>query len=344
MHTFPSQGFVLTKFGSPEVAFHWQNIELHMNDQQVLVEVSAFGINYADIMARIGKYGETPPLPTTIGYEVVGKITAVGENVKKDWIGKRVLAFSQFGGYAKHSIIESDAFVAIDDAVSDADALALSTQYVTAYYMSLYQSEIRKHDIVLIHAAAGGVGLGLVQMCKNKGAAVIAKVGDDKKIARVKSLGADFVVNYKTSDYEQEIQTFLNGKKLTYSFNPVGGTTFKKDMRLLGAAGKLVLFGGSELSNGKYGVLSQLNFVRKMGLVIPAFLMMKSKSLLGVNMLKIALEHPAVLKHCMEEVQELYRQGKLKTFVDGVYSPEQLAEAHHYLESGKSSGKLVVRF
>ncbi len=344
METFQSQGFVLTKFGPPEAAFNWQDITLKMNAHQILIEVSAFGINYADIMARIGKYGETPPLPTTIGYEVVGKITAVGKEIDEKLIGKRVLAFSQFGGYAKHSVIESDAFVAIEDAISDEDALALSTQYVTAYYMSSYQSEIRKHDVVLIHAAAGGVGLGLVQMCKNKGAIVIAKVGGDKKIERVKSLGADFVVNYNTSDYEQEIQKFLNGKKLTYSFNPVGGTTFKKDMRLLGASGKLVLFGGSELSNGKFGILSQLNFVRKMGLIIPAFLMMKSRSLLGVNMLKIALEHPLVLKHCMEEVQHLFHQGKLKTFVDGVYTQEQLAEAHRYLESGKSSGKLVVRF
>lgn len=345
MSSFKSEGFVLTAFGKPEEAFHLKEINFKMNAGQVLVEVSAFGLNYADVMARIGKYRETPPLPTTIGYEVVGKISAVSTELSSDLIGKRVLAFTQFGGYAKHTVIEKDAFILIDETVSDADALALCTQYVTAYYMSLYQSAVRKHDIVLIHAAAGGVGLGLLQMCKAQGATVIAKIGDDRKSGLVKKLGADFVVNYKTTDYETAVKQFLGEKRrLTFSFNPVGGTTFKKDMRLLGASGKLVLFGGSELSDGKYGILSQLNFLRKMGISIPAFLMMQSKSLLGVNMLKIALEYPHVLKECMERVQELFRNGNLETFVDKIYTSEQLPEAHRYLESGKSMGKLVVKW
>lgn len=344
MQQLTSQGFVLTQFGTPERAFQLQTIHLKLHSNQVMVEVSSFGLNYADVMARIGKYRETPTLPTTIGYEVVGNVVGVGDGLNSDLIGKRVLAFSQFGGYAKHAVIEKDAFVILGDEVSDEDALALCTQYVTAYYMSMYQSLVQKHDVVLIHAAAGGVGLGLIQLCKNQGATVIAKIGDDAKADRVKDLGADFIVNYKHSDYENEIKTFLGGRRLTYSFNPVGGTTFKKDMRLLGAAGKMVIFGGSELSNGRYGILSQLNFLRKMGMVIPVFLMMQSKSVLGVNMLKIALEFPFVLKTCMEEVQKLYSEGRLKTFIDSSYSFEQLAEAHRRLESGKSSGKLVVKW
>ncbi|HRO75014.1 MAG TPA: zinc-binding dehydrogenase [Crocinitomicaceae bacterium] len=339
-----TQGFVLTQFGKPETAFQLQTIELQYNDDQILVEVSAFGLNYADIMARIGKYRETPPLPTTIGYEVVGKIVEVGKNLDVNLIGKRVLAFSQFGGYAQHAVIENEAFIALEDSVSDENALALCTQYVTAYYMAMYQSLVRAHDVVLVHAAAGGVGLGLVQMCKNLGATVIAKIGDDSKVERLKSLGVDKIVNYNKADYEQEIRSFLGEKRLTYSFNPVGGTTFKKDMRLLGATGKIVLFGGSELSNGKFGVLSQLNFVCKMGFPIPAFLMMQSKSVLGVNMLKVALEYPHILKECMNEVQKLHHSGKLQTFVDNIYNFNELADAHHRLESGKSSGKLVVRW
>lgn len=344
MSRFKSEAFVLTTFGTPEKAFQRKAIDLEINSGQLLVEVSAFGLNYADVMARIGKYRETPPLPTTIGYEVVGKISAVGAELSSDLIGKRVLAFTQFGGYAKHAVIEKEAFVFLDEMIADEDALALCTQYVTAYYMSMYQSVVKKHDIVLIHAAAGGVGTGLVQLCKSQGATIIAKIGNDNKSALARQLGADFVVNYNSVDYETAIKQFLGGRKLTFSFNPVGGTTFKKDLRLLGASGKLVLFGGSELSEGKYGLFSQLNFLRKMGIAIPAFLMMQSKSLLGVNMLKIALEHPLVLQECMEAVQRLFHQGKLKTFIDKVYSSEQLFEAHSYLESGKSMGKLVVKW
>lgn len=285
-----TEGFILTQFGQPEKAFQLRSLQLSINEKQLLVEVTVFGLNYADVMARLGKYRETPALPTTIGYEVVGKIIQVGQEIDSGLIGKRVLAFTHFGGYAKHSVIEKDAFVLLDEQINDASALALCTQYVTAYYMSCYQSTIRKGDIVLIHAAAGGVGSGLIQMCKNNGAIVIAKVGTDDKISRAKEIGADEIINYKKKEYSQKVAQILNGKKLTYSFNPVGGDTFKKDIRLLGANGKIVLFGGSELSNGKFGVLSQLNFLRKMGRIIPAFWMMKSKSMLTVNMLRIALE------------------------------------------------------
>lgn len=344
MQTLLSKGFILRKFGAVETAFQLEEIELKFGDNQLLVEVTSFGLNYADIMARLGKYRETPPLPTTIGYEVVGKVVQVGENLDTSLIGKRVLAFSQFGGYAQHAVIEKDAFVILEDTIADGDALALCTQYTTAYFMASYQSQIRSHDIVLIHAAAGGVGLGLVQLCKNSGATVIAKIGDSQKAARLKELGVDCIVNYKESDYEKQVEDFLKGRKISCSFNPVAGTTFKKDMRLLGNNGKLVLFGGAELSDGKYGILSQINFLRKMGRVIPIFLMMQSKSVLGVNMLKIALQHPLILKECMEKVVEAHQQGNLKTYIDSVFSATELTEAHRRLESGRSSGKIIVQW
>lgn len=344
MTQHPTQAFVLTKFGEPKQAFQLQEITLNIGENQLLVEVIAFGLNYADVMARNGKYRETPPLPTTIGYEVVGEVIAVGANCSSDLVGKRIVAFSQFGGYARHAVIEKEAFAVLREEVTDEEALALCTQYVTAYYMSNYQSRIRKNDIVLIHAAAGGVGSGLIQLCKNQGATVIAKVGDDAKLDVVKKLGADYAINYNKTDYELEIQRLLKGQKLSFSFNPVGGTTFKKDMRLLGANGKLVLFGGSELSNGKYGIVSQLNFLRKMGMLIPAFLMMQSKSVLGVNMLKIAIQEPLILKECMEEVQRLFAENKWQIVIGKVYRYTELTEAHLHLESGKSVGKLVVRW
>lgn len=344
MTQHPTQAFVLTKFGESKQAFQLQEITLNIGENQLLVEVIAFGLNYADVMARNGKYRETPPLPTTIGYEVVGEVIAVGANCSSDLVGKRIVAFSQFGGYARHAVIEKEAFAVLREEVTDEEALALCTQYVTAYYMSNYQSRIRKNDIVLIHAAAGGVGSGLIQLCKNQGATVIAKVGDDAKLDVVKKLGADYAINYNKTDYELEIQRLLKGQKLSFSFNPVGGTTFKKDMRLLGANGKLVLFGGSELSNGKYGIVSQLNFLRKMGMLIPAFLMMQSKSVLGVNMLKIAIQEPLILKECMEEVQRLFAENKWQIVIGKVYRYTELTEAHLHLESGKSVGKLVVRW
>lgn len=341
---YKTKGFVLTKVGEPETAFELQEITLNISSSQILVEVSAFGLNYADVMARKGKYREAPPLPSTIGYEVVGNVVKVGSEISSDLIGKRVLAFTRFGGYARHAITEDKAFILLDDEISDEDALSLCTQYVTAYYMTNYQSSIHPEDIVLIHAAAGGVGTGLIQLCKNAGATIIAKVGQDTKIERVKALGADFVVNYHKENYEQAISSFLGARKLSYSFNAVGGSTFKKDVRLLGAGGKVVLFGGAELTNTKWGILSQLNFIKKMGQIIPIFWMMQAKSLLGVNMLKIAETQPIIIQNCLENLLKLYKNEKLKTYVDKVYDSSELATAHHYLESGKSMGKIVVKW
>jgi len=134
----------------------------------------------------------------------------------------------------------------------------------------------------------------------------------------------------------------LNQDRLDVSFNPSGGSTFKKDVALLGSGGRLILFGGAELTSGKWGVLSQMNFVRKMGMVIPVGLMMRSKNILGVNMLKIADHKPEVLTTCMREVVELYRSGRLIPQKGPSFKVNEIASAHASLESGKSTGKIAV--
>ena len=222
--------------------------------------------------------------------------------------------------------------------------MVLCTQAVTAYYMAEYLTPIHKNEKVLIHAAAGGVGTVLIQLAKRKGAEVFAKIGNESKRALVEKLGADHVINYTTCDYATEIEKRLKGERLDVSYNPVAGTTFKKDLALLGSGGRLILFGGSELTSAKWGILSQLNFVRKMGMVLPIGLMMRSKNILGVNMLKIADNRPMVLSECLHEVVKLYLKGELIPQVGGVYAVNQIAEAHAALESGKTTGKLSVKW
>jgi NADPH2:quinone reductase len=342
MKRMRSEAYFLTQKGEAEKAFDLRPFEVKDPEgQEVLVEVEAFGLNYADVMARKGLYREAPPMPCVVGYEVVGKIVKVGPEASKELIGKRVIAFCRFGGYAKHVITNDYATVEVQDQEA-VELLALCTQAVTAYYMAEYLTPIHKIDTVLIHAAAGGVGSILIQLAKLKGARVIAKVGRSEKESMVKELGADIVVNYNTSDYIEQIKNHLGSDRVDISFNPVAGSTYKKDMSLLGAGGRMILFGGSELSNGKWGILSQLNFVRKMGFVMPIALMMRSKNILGVNMLKIADNKPKVLEICLQSVVSLFNDGKIKPQVGGVFKSNQLAEAHSLLESGKSTGKLAV--
>lgn len=339
-----SQAFFLCKTGSAQEAFELRDFELsEPTGNEVMIESEAFGLNYADVMARRGLYREAPPFPCVVGYELVGKVIQCGPDADQSLMGTRVVAFCRFGGYAKHVLTNDYAAVPVGNEDAS-ELLALCTQAVTAYYMAEYLTPIHASDTILIHAAAGGVGSILIQLAKLKGARVIAKVGRTEKEEFVKALGADFVVNYRTSDYAEQIQAYLKDERLDISYNPVAGSTYKKDMALLGSGGRMILFGGSELAQGKWGIFSKLNFVRKMGLLLPIGLMMRSKNVLGVNMLKIADNKPVVLETCLKAVVKLFEEGKIKPQVGGTYSADQMAEAHTALESGNSTGKLAVRW
>lgn len=334
-----SEAIFLVQKGPAKQAFKRQEITLPpLKNSEVLIESEAFGLNYADVMARNGLYREAPAMPCVIGYEVVGKIIEVGPDGDNETIGQRVLAFCRFGGYSRHVTTSALAALPIGDLPAE-EVLALSTQGVTAFYMTDYLAAIQKGERVLIHAAAGGVGTLLIQLAKRRGAVVIAKVGSDDKAKIARAMGADFTINYRSKDY----YNVLNAQpKIDISYNPVGGSTFKKDFKRLNPGGRLFLFGGSELSGGKFGIFSSMNFLRKMGLLLPAVLMMTSKSILGVNMLKIADNKPEVMHTCLAAVLDLYKKKEIKVVVGKVYSVNDISEAHDYLESGTSSGKISI--
>jgi NADPH:quinone reductase-like Zn-dependent oxidoreductase len=331
--------FVLTQKGEAAAAFSLQTISLPaLTETQVLVATEGFGLNYADVMARRGLYREAPPMPCVIGYEAVGTVTAVGSEENAYLVGKRVVAFCRFGGYAKHVVTEAHGVAEIGD-MDGAEALALATQFVTAQYMVERSANVQPGERVLIHAAAGGVGSALIQLCKRRGAIVCAKIGSRSKEATVRALGADEVVFYNERPYADSVSEWLGSERLDVSFNPVAGKTYKQDMALLGSGGRMVLFGASSLRGGFF---ASLGFVWKMGFLIPIGLMMRSRSVIGVNMLKIADFKPQVLAQCLREVVDLAQKGEVKAIVGQRYSEHELAKAHAELESGTTIGKLGV--
>jgi NADPH:quinone reductase-like Zn-dependent oxidoreductase len=338
-----TEAMVLVKNGAAQHAFERRTISLSEPTlDQVVIESEAFGLNYADVLARKGMYREAPPLPSILGYEVVGRIIKIGKNVDPDLQGKRVSAICRFGCYARHVIAFDSAVIEIGELTPAEEAMSLCTQAVSAYYMAEYIAPIHKGDRVLIHASGGGVGTNLIQLAKRKGAEVFAKIGDASKAELVKSLGADHVINYNESDYVKQVRKILDGNRLSTIYNPISGSTFKKDLTLLSAGGKLFLYGIAELSTAKWGVFSELNFLRKVGLLLPVRLMVQSKSILGVNMLKIADNCPEILANCMENVLKLYNAGVLKPKIGGKYHVNDLHIAHFDFESRKTTGKLTV--
>jgi NADPH2:quinone reductase len=222
-------------------------------------------------------------------------------------------------------------------------ACALGTQYATAFYSTSYVQNMRKGERALVHAATGGVGTALVQLLLAKGCEVFATAGSDEKVAALKKLGVH-AFNYRTQDYEKEIDQLLNGKRLHASFNSIAGTTFKKDMRLLGANGRLVLYGFAERSGQTGGKWATFKLLWNMGFMMPIMLLATSKSIIGVNMLKIADHEPQVIQDCLQSLVKLWAEKTISPVNGGEYTPEQLGEAHAALEHRKVMGKAVVVF
>lgn len=308
---------------------------------QVLIRSEGFGLNYADVMARKGLYREAPPPPCVIGYENVGRVVGLGEDVPQDLLGKRVAAITRFGGYASMVATDHRALVEVPEALGLGEACALTTQGVTAWYMAMIAYPLRTGQRVLIHSAAGGVGNLLVQLAVHRGCEVFAVASGGSKMDLLRSLGAQHTIDRSRVDYAQELRSLLNGKRLDVTFNAVAGSSFKKDMALLGDCGTLVMYGGAERGDGFLGAL---RFVWRMGLVVPIALMMRSRSLIGVNMLRVGEHRPDVLAECLRGMVRAHNEGWLRPNAHEPFTADHLPEAQALLESGRSIGKVAVKW
>ncbi len=336
----------LVKAGNVEQAFEVREHPMPtMKPHQVLIKVEAFGLNFADVMARKGLYREAPPMPSIIGYDVVGVVEQAGEEADQNLVGKRVTALTRFGGYAEYVATNARAVAEVPADMPAGTATALATQYTTAYHSACEKMNLFPGDHVLVHAAAGGVGTALVQLAKWRGCIVYGTASKPEKLEYLKSIGVDHAINYRTTDYEAEARKLLGEKgRFDAIFNAVGGKSFKKDMRLLGSGGSICCFGAAERSSGKWGIFSTLNLVFSMGFIHPIFMMMRSKTVVGINMLKVADYQPEAILRSMKEVVKLTEAGVLKPHVGGEFSVNEVGKAHAFLEGRDSIGKVVVKW
>ncbi|MEB8329870.1 zinc-binding dehydrogenase [Flavobacteriaceae bacterium KMM 6897] len=334
----------LVKYGASNSAFEVRECERPSpSPDQVLIKVAAFGLNFADVMARLGLYKAAPPLPAILGYDVVGHIEQCGANISELKVGDRVVALTRFGGYAQYALAEKAMVHKIPETFTEGVAVALATQYSTAYFLSHTMANLQKNDKVLIHAAAGGVGTALVQMALLKKCTVFGTCGSADKIKYIKDNGVHFPINYRETDFEKEIRSLNKGAGLDVIFDPVGGTSVRKGFRLLGAGGRLLTFGVSSMNNNT-SLYGKLKVLFQFGIFHPIQLLGGSKGMIGVNMLKVGEERPEKIATAMKAVIQMTEKGDLKPFVGGEYDIEQLAEAHQFLESRKSMGKIVVKW
>ncbi len=311
-------------------------------DDEVIIQVEYSGLNFADILARKGMYKEAPPIPCVLGYDVSGTIESAGKNINGLKPGDRVAAFTRFGGYSEYVAASGMGVVKIPDTLDGATADALTTQYVTAFYCAAETTNLHEGDSVLIHAAAGGVGTALVQYALYKKCTVFATAGSAVKVEMLNKTGVQYAINYRKDDYRSVIKNHAPGG-LDAIFDSLGGRFVKDGIRLLSAGGRIICFGAAEMS-GSSSIFHQIKTGLAFGFYHPAQFIIPSKSLIGVNMLRIADTRPVVLKRCMEEVMGLYNKGVFKPLIGKIFPASEIAKAHEYVESRESIGKVLIKW
>jgi len=333
----------LIKNGAAATAFEIREIPVPVPGRdQVLVKVEAFGLNFADVMARNGMYKEAPPLPAVLGYDVAGSVVATGEGVTNVKTGDRVTAMTRFGGYAEFAVTDAHGTAVIPPDLAAATATALATQYCTAYFAAAEMVNLFPGDKVLVHSGAGGVGTALLQYAKHKQCELFSTAGTEDKLLHLKAMGVHHPINYVSHDFEEAIKKITGGKGVDVIFDAVGGKSVKKGFRALASAGRIVCYGAADLTDKN--LFGKVKTALGFGIYHPAMFMMASKSMIGINMLRIADDHPRVLQRCLESVVKLTQQGIFIPAPAKIFPVTEIANAHEYLEKRKNIGKVAVKW
>src|SRR5580692_7728645 len=296
---------------------------------EVVVKIKAAGVNFIDVYNREGRY--KAPLPLVLGQEAAGVVLAVGSDVPDFAVGDPVAYTSILGSYAEYAAVPADRLVKIPTGVSERDAAAAMLQGLTAHYLSHDSHPLKKGETALIHAAAGGVGLLLVQMAHNIGARVIATVSTEEKAKLAREAGADDIILYTQVDFETETKRLLGigtgGKGVDVVYDSVGKTTFDKGLNVLRPRGMMALFGGS---SGAVAPLDPITLTQKGSLFL-------TRPSLGNY---IATREELVARS--GAVFGMMASGKLKLRIAHTYPLAEAQRAHRELEGRKTTGKLLL--
>lgn len=289
------------------------------------VKVQAVGINFTDIYTRKGLYKGT--LPTTLGSEAAGIVDAIGPGVTDVKPGDRVASAALPGAYAEYAVTQAWKLVQVPEGITAEQAAAMMLQGMTAHYLTRSTYALKTGDVALVHAAAGGVGLLLVQMAKLLGARVIGTVSTDEKARLAKEAGADDVILYTKEDFETETKRLTGGRGVDVNYDSVGKTTFDKGLNVLRLRGYMVLYGQS---SGPVGAID------------PQILNTKGSLFLTRPKLGDYTTNRAELLERADDLFKWFKSGKLKVRIDKTFPLAQAAEAQRYLESRQSKGKLLL--
>ena len=332
----------IMKTGGPEALVVRETPDPEPGPGQVRVRVHAAGLNFAEVMARQGLYPDAPKPPCIVGYEVAGVVDALGPGAVGPPTGRRVMALVRFGGHADTVCAPAEQVLEIPDEMSFEEAAALPVNYLTAYHMLFRVANLRPAERVLVHMAAGGVGIAVLQLCATVDRVTTFGTASAAKHEALRAEGCTHPIDYRSVDYVREVRRLTGGEGVDIVLDALGGRDWKKGMGLLRPPGRLVAYGFANLVAGKRR--SPVTLARQalgVPVLTPLGLMNRNRSISGVNIGHL-WGRAAMLREELEALLGLWRAGQIKPRIDALFPFSSAAQAHQRISERRNIGKVVL--
>jgi NADPH:quinone reductase-like Zn-dependent oxidoreductase len=333
----------ISKAGPPEVLVVKEAADPQPAAGEIRIRVEATGVNFADVIGRLGLYPDLPRIPVVPGYEVAGPVDAVGGGVDASWIGRDVFALTRFGGYADVVCVPQTQVFPRLPGVSAQEGASIPVNYLTAWQLIVVMGALKAGETVLVHSAGGGVGIAATQIAKHIGAKIIGTASAAKH-GELRVLGADHLIDYRTEDFETRARQITGGRGVELILDAVGGDSLKKGYRLLAPTGRLGIFGASSAATNKTGgmfgmftMLASTPWVQ----FNPLSLMNANKGVFGVNLGHMWGEVDR-MRGWMDQLISLWERGAIKPKIARTFRFDEAAAAHHFIQDRKNIGKVLL--
>jgi NADPH2:quinone reductase len=336
------RAIVLERHGGPGVLRVHEVPDPVPGAGEVRVRVEAIGVNFAEVLSRKGLYGWAPALPYTPGMEATGTIELLGAGVEGRAVGERVVVGAQHGAYAERIVVPERQTLPALPGFSTEENAALVVNYLTAWVALMEMARLRPGDRVLVTAAAGGVGTAAVQIATRFGCATVGLAGSDAKLEPIRSLGAEAAVNYRRTGFEERLRAAAGPDRFDVVLEVVGGEVFRSVWPVLAPFGRVVVAGFASLALQRWNPLSWLRTWRDLPKADIRSLAPASHGFMATHV-GYLLDDPPRLARVWEELMAFVAAHGIRPVVGSTFPFEQMAEAHRYMESRQSVGKIVVR-
>lgn len=338
------RAMVVRRYGPPEVFEPGEMPDPQPQAGEVVIRVKAAGVNFADLLQRMGLYPGTPKPPFVPGLEIAGVVEKVAERGAAQQTLKRgdaVAAFTHFGAYAEWVSVPMGAVYRLPAGMTFEDGAAIPVNYLTAYHSLFTMGNLQLGNRVLIHGAAGGVGIAAVQLARARGLVIFGTAGPAKQ-EFLRRMGVDHAIDYEKNDFVQVIRKFASDG-IEMVMDPIGGKSFARSAECLGPMGRLVVYGFSAAA----GADGKKNWLRAAGAYAqtprfhPLKLMQRNMAVIGVSMGNLA-SRAAVVRGELDEIFKMYSAGQIKPVIGKTFPLGEAAAAHRYIHDRKNIGKVVL--